>query len=115
MSDQVASHDAPAFLGDLSVLDLKTEYRSLKEDPAREFYRRCLLNATSYKRAAGYFRSTVYNVIGTSIIQFARRGGYTRLICSPELSQEDIDSIALGYAQKSQLIESRLIELICPL
>ena len=112
MSSQVANRDAPPFLGDLSVLDLKTEYRSLKEDPVREFYRPCLLNSISYKRAVGFFRSTVYNVIGTSIVEFARRGGRTELICSPELSEEDIDSIALGYARKSEIVESKLFRQI---
>lgn len=112
MSGQIASRDASTFLGDLSVLDLKTEYRSIKEDPVRDFYRPCLLNAIRYKRAVGFFRSTVFNVIGTSIVEFARRGGRTELICSPELSEEDIDSIALGYARKSEVVENRLIEQI---
>ena len=112
MSSQIADRNTRPFLGDLSVLDLRTEYRSLKEDTVREFYRPCLLNATSYKRAVGYFRSTVYNVIGTSIVEFARRGGRTELICSPELSEEDIDSIALGYARKSDLVGDRLFEAI---
>ena len=112
MSSQVANHDARPFLGDLSVLDIKTEYRSLKEDPVRDFYRPCLLNAISYKRAVGYFRSTVYNVIGTPIVEFARRGGRTKLICSPELSKEDIDSIALGYARKSEVLGDSLFQQI---
>jgi len=112
MSSQIANRDTRPFLGDLSVLDLKTEYRSLKDDPVREFYRPCLLNAISYKRAVGYFRSTVYNVIGTPIIEFARRGGRTELICSPELSDEDIDSIALGYARKSDIVGDRLSQQI---
>jgi superfamily II DNA or RNA helicase len=104
----IAELDAPRFLGDLSALKLKNEYRSLKDDPAKEFYRPCLLNAISYRRAVGYFRSTVYNVIGNSIVEFARRGGRTQLICSPELSEEDIDSIALGYARKSEVVGHRL-------
>ena len=104
MTRQITNGDAPPFLGDLSILDLKTEYRSIKEDPWREFYRPCLLNATRYKRAVGYFRSTVYNVIGSSIVEFARRGGRTAVICSPELSEEDIDSIARGYARKIELV-----------
>ena len=112
MSNQVANGDARPFLGDLSVLDIKTEYRSLKEDPVRDFYRPCLLNAINYKRAVGYFRSTVYNVIGTPIIEFARRGGRTELICSPELSEEDIDSIALGYARKSEVVGDSLLRQI---
>ena len=111
MSDQAASQYA-SFLGDLSVLNLKTEYRSLKENPVEDFYRPCLLNSNSYKRATSFFKSTVYNVIGTSIVEFARRGGYTQVICSPELSEEDIDSIALGYARKSKVIENNLIQQI---
>ena len=113
MTSQVPDCNArPPFLGDLSVLELNTEYRSLKEDPVREFYTPCLLNAISYKRAVGYFRSTVYNVIGESIVEFARRGGRTELICSPELSEEDMDSIALGYARKSEVIGDRLFQQI---
>ena len=108
MNNHSVIGDEPTFLGDLSVLNLKTEYRSLKEDPVREFYRPCLLNSNGYKRAVGYFRSTVYDVIGTSIMEFARRGGRTELICSPELSEEDIDSIALGYARKIEVVGNRL-------
>lgn len=110
MMAAVAEANASNFLGDLSVLNLKTEYRSLKEDPVAEFYRPCLQHSILYKRAAGYFRSTIYNVIGSSVIEFARRGGKIRLICSPELSEGDIDSIALGYARKSEIIEERLIQ-----
>lgn len=107
-----ASREAPVFLGDLSILDLNTEYRSLKEDPVRDFYRPCLLNANKYRRAVGFFRSTVYNVIGAPIVEFARRGGRAELICSPELSEEDTDSIALGYARKSEVVENSLIQQI---
>jgi superfamily II DNA or RNA helicase len=97
------------FIGDLSALEFKTEYRSLKEDPARSFYRQCLLHSNRYKRAAGYFRSSVYIVIGPSLIEFSRRGGVTRLICSPELDPEDIDAIVAGYARRSERIAERLI------
>jgi superfamily II DNA or RNA helicase len=113
MSVEGGERNAPPFFsGDLSVLKLSTEYRSLKDDPVRSFYRQCLLNSISYKRAVGYFRSSVFVVIGPSIIDFSRRGGHTNLICSPELNAEDIDSIALGYASRSELIAERLVEQI---
>src|SRR5580700_8022470 len=97
----------PASVGaeDLSRLQFKTEYRSLKHDPAEEFYRPCLLNAASYKRAVGYFRSSVFLVVGSSILEFARRGGRISLICSPELTSEDIAGIAAGYAKRAEIIE----------
>lgn len=106
---KTSSGPDPCFLGDLSKIAFKTEYRSLKEEPATQFYRPCLLNATLYKRAVGYFRSSVYLVVGTSIVEFARRGGKIRLICSPELDPDDVDGIAAGYARRSEVIERRLI------
>lgn len=102
---------SPAFGGnaDLSTLELSTEYRSIKEDPAKSFYSPCLERSVIYKRAAGYFKSSVYNVIRQSVIDFARRGGKTRLICSPELDSEDIDAIVAGYARKSLRVIAKAI------
>lgn len=100
------------FLGDLSAVTFKTEYRSLKEDPAATFYRACLQHAVCYKRAAGYFRSSVFLVTGAAVVEFARRGGSISLICSPELDPDDIDSIALGYARRSNVIAEKLSDQI---
>jgi superfamily II DNA or RNA helicase len=109
----IATDDGSAgFRGDLSVLLLKTEYRSLKEQPAQSFYRPCLQHSILYKRATGYFRSTVFLVTGPSILEFARRGGRIQLICSPELDNDDIDSIALGYANRSPVVAERLAQQI---
>ena len=70
------------------------------------------MNATTYKRAVGYFRSSVFLVVGTSILDFAKRGGRVSLICSPELSSEDIAGIAAGYAKRAEVIENLLISQI---
>lgn len=99
-------------VADLSRLQFKTEYRSLKDDPAEEFYQPCLVNAHIYKRAVGYFRSTVFLVVGTSTLEFARHGGRISLICSPELSSEDIAGIAAGYAKRAEIIENILVSQI---
>ena len=95
--------------GGLAGLDLNTEYRSAKEDPARSFYAPCLAESNLYKRAVGYFRSSVYLVIGASVLEFARRGGRIRLICSPELTDEDVESIADGYRDRREVVADRLI------
>lgn len=94
--------------GNLSTLDLNTEYRSAKEDPAHSFYQGCLTEGCLYKRAVGYFRSSVYLVIGPSILDFARRGGRIRLICSPDLTPEDIEGIASGYRNRGDIVADRL-------
>jgi len=101
--------EPPAYSGNLSALDLDTEYRSLKDNPVANFYTKCLREASRYDRAVGYFRSTVFLVIGAAVIEFARRGGKIRIICSPALDQEDVEQIAFGYAQRSAGIASTLI------
>lgn len=95
-------------VADLTTQKFETEYRSIKENPALQFYMPCLQRSTHYKRAVGYFRSSVYLVVGPSIIEFARRGGKIRLICSPELSQEDVDCIAAGYGKRSEILSRSL-------
>lgn len=92
----------------LPSLDLDTEYRSSREEAVSHFFRPCLSRSVIYRRAVGYFKSTVFAVIGRDVAQLALRGGKIKLICSPNLSSEDIDSIALGHAQKSSIIPQRL-------
>lgn len=94
----------------LASLELQTEYRSAKEDPVRSFYKPCLESSKIYKRAVGYFRSSVYLVIGPSILEFARQGGRIRLICSPDLTDEDVEGIAAGYRDRGEVIAERLTD-----
>ena len=62
-----------------------------------------------YKRAVGYFRSSIYHVAGLAIIDFARRGGKIKLVCSPELNEDDLAAISLGYAQRKEAVSKQLI------
>lgn len=89
--------DTPA---SLPALPLSTQYRTGESDPVAGFYRPCLQAATEYKRAVGYFRSSIFLVIGADTVAFARRGGKIRLVCSPSISDEDAASIAEGYAER---------------
>ena len=94
------------FRGDLSKLDLDTEYRSTKNDPVETFYKKCLHNANLYQRAVGYFRSSVLLIIGKTLLEFARRGGRIQLICSPSLSDEDVRRLSfwrrlVGFSAQS--------------
>lgn len=94
----------------LSDLAIASEYRTGSADPVRYFYQPCLGVASSYKRAVGYFRSSIYLMIGPSVIAFVKRGGFISLICSPELTEEDQIAISAGYATREQLA-SRQVEL----
>lgn len=107
---ELSGRETMAFSGNLSALDLDTEYRSMKDDPVGKFYVRCLREAATYRRAVGYFRSTVFLVVGPSVIEFARRGGRMELICSPDLDHDDVEQIALGYARRSSLADSLIAQ-----
>ena len=81
----------------LSDLDLKISYKTTDaDDPINEFYIPCLNHSVEFFRSVGYFRSSIFLITGKAIIDFAKRGGKIHLICSPELTQEDMDTISAG-------------------
>ena len=87
--------------GRLQDVPLRPRYSSGRDDLARQFFVPCLARAIAYDRAVGYFSSTFYALIDVPLAEFAEQGGHIRLACSPQLSREDIDAIAAGYAERS--------------
>lgn len=61
-----------------------------------------------YKRSVGYFSSGVFELIGNGLKELAERNGEIRLICNPELSNEDIEGIRLGYHLKENVIRHKV-------
>jgi len=78
----------------------KEEYRTGEVDLVKEFYSPCLQESIRYDRAVGYFRSSVFLLVGVDIINFAKKGGKIRLVCSPHLNKNDISAIEQGYNSK---------------
>lgn len=72
------------------------------------FYRPCLELSRTYDRAVGYFRSTIFAVVGETITPFVQRGGRLRFICSPEMDASDIEALDGGYDQRARVIERLL-------
>lgn len=73
----------------LDQVSLETSYSSGSADLVRDFYVPCLNAAITYDRSAGYFRSSVFHVVGLAFADFALRSGKMRLICSASLEPED--------------------------
>lgn len=71
-------------------------YSTGQNDLVEEFYRPALERAHRYDRATGYFRSSFYALTRDVVASFARRGGRIRLICSPDLAEDDVAAIAAG-------------------
>ena len=92
----------------LAALPLEAQYRTGERDPVEGFYVPCLGASETYSRAVGYFRSTIFLVVGQPLVEFARRGGRVRLVCSPSVTEEDAAAIAAGYAEQSGVVQSAI-------
>lgn len=89
-------------------IPLKTWYSSGRNDLLQDFYIPCLKAASFYDRAAGYFRSSIFVVTGLAFVDFVERGGLVRLICSPDLTDQDMDAIRQGE-DTTRVIDNKLI------
>lgn len=96
----------------LSELTIKKEYRNLQCDVINEFYIPILKEAVMYKRAVGFFNSSALYEMAMGLKQLVLNNGKIRLIVSPQLTEEDIQSIRLGYKQRSAVIEDAILRAI---
>lgn len=88
-------------------LSIKKMYRTKKCNIVNEFFIPVLDNATSYKRAAGFFSSEGLYQLAEGIIGLVNNTGCIQLIVSPRLTKEDIEAINDGYNRRG-IIENRL-------
>jgi superfamily II DNA or RNA helicase len=92
----------------LKSLSLHEEYFTGEVDLVESFYKPCLSKSCSYDRSVGYFRSSVFILIGPDVLNYVQRGGKIRLISSPCLTIEDIEAISQGYKKKSEIAEEAI-------
>jgi len=72
------------------------------------FFQDCLEESIEYKRAAGYFSSSVFLAVNESLSKFLDRNGVIYLVCSPRLMPEDIEAIKSG-SQSRLISQDRVI------
>lgn len=93
----------------LKDLSLKISYRSKgPNNIVEQLLIPGLKCSKIYKRSVGYFSSSVFELIGDGLKEMAERNGEIRLICNPELSDEDIEGIRLGYHLKEGIIRHKI-------
>lgn len=91
----------------LKDLDIKLSYISCgEENIAKSFLVPALKQTKRYRRSVGFFSSGVFGPIIDGIVALSRNGGKIELIASPQLSDEDIKAINLGYQKREEIIES---------
>lgn len=91
-------------------LSIKNEYRSFQDNIVLDFYIPSLQYAVKYDRAVGYFSSTALIDITKGIGTLIKNNGKIRLVVSPKLSAEDIESIRIGYMNREDLIQNCLLK-----
>lgn len=89
-------------------LEIRQEYRTFDNDIINEFYIPVLGEAKLYKRAVGFFSSSVLVDISVGLCKLVKNNGKIQLIVSPKLDEVDINAIDKGYKSREQVIEEAL-------
>ncbi|MEG0619203.1 MAG: DEAD/DEAH box helicase family protein [Bacilli bacterium] len=79
---------------------------------AKDFFLLLLKETKIYKRAVGFFSSSILIELEEGINKLVNRGGKIQLIMSPILSKQDIEAIELGEKSKEEVIETSLLDSI---
>lgn len=93
----------------LKDVEIKIEYRTMLDNMAHDFYIPLLNEAVCYKRAVGFFSSSVLTEISKGLTGLINNGGRIKLIASPNLTDADIDAIRFGYEQRDSVIKRAII------
>ncbi|MDD3453633.1 MAG: DEAD/DEAH box helicase family protein [Bacilli bacterium] len=93
----------------LNELNLKHSYRSNNDNMVKDFYNPVLSSAKKYKRAVGYFTLSSLINAAQGLSNLIDNGGVVQIIASPKLSEEDINTIVLGYKMKDDVVLDAMI------
>ena len=90
------------------VQNIQLSYNSLSDEIVVDFYIPCLEQAVVYKRAVGFFSSTILLQISKGLGAFADHGGKMKLLVSPKLEPEDYEAIKKGYDVRHYVTEKMI-------
>lgn len=90
------------------ITNLQIEYQSKRQDVLNEFYIPCLHEAVLYKRAVGFFSSSILLYISEGLLSLALKNGHMQLLISPSLDNEDYEAIKQGYEIR-KYIEDKMV------
>lgn len=93
----------------LQEVNIKQSYRTSIDKIPTDFYIPLLSRAVSYKRAVGFFSSTILSKISIGISQLANRGGTIQIVASPKLSEEDVEAIRKGYEMRESVLKKAVL------
>ncbi len=89
------------------TLNIKRSYISYGENNIADAFLVPALKCTRmYKRCVGFFSSSVFSPIIDGIVALSRSKGNIQIIASPNLNEDDIKAIELGYKKRAEIISS---------
>lgn len=80
-------------------MPIKIKYKSFIDNPINDFYIPVLEKSMVYRRAVGYFSSSILLDYTIGLREFLKNSGKIELIISPYLSSRDKSSIDLVYTE----------------
>lgn len=95
----------------LKDLNIRGNYRN-DEDPLNHFYGPCLSLSNHYIRAAGYFRSTLINLLPQYLYKFVLNSGKIKLLCSPDINFKDASIIYYSKIQRENILNSEISKML---
>lgn len=93
----------------LRDVPLRVDYRTGETNIVDEFYIPCMRVSRSYARAVGYFSSHSLVLAAKGLSALVQHGGAMRLVASPWLEPEDIDSIREGHEARNDVVKRALL------
>ncbi len=98
----------------LKNLNLKSVYRTGRDDLYNDFYKISLSASSSYDRAVGYFSSEILAISIQGLSQLIKRNGKMRLIIGHPLSNDEFEAVKHGVLLKeiSDDLSSKLEQFI---
>lgn len=95
----------------LKDIPIRLSYKSKgRENILDNFLIPALKQSVIYKRSVGFFSSSVFEILDAGLEKFIENEGSIQIICSPELSEKDIEAIKLGYELKKTVTEKVIKE-----
>lgn len=90
------------------IQNIQLNYNSISDEVIDTFYIPCLEQAKTYKRAVGFFSSSILLQLSQGLGAFADNGGKMKLLVSPQLEQADYEAIKNGYDAR-QLLHDKIV------
>lgn len=91
-------------------LDIAIRYRTNEHDFPKDFLIPVLSESVEYKRAVGFFSTSALVEVSQGLFRMAEQGGRIKLVCSPKLSEEDVNAINAGYQKREELVVHNLLD-----